>query len=405
MTNIVVALGNVEWEPQLLSAFAHPMMNISIQRRCVDAVDARTAIRTLEVDAVLLSDATLRIDEDAIIDFIACGIRVVAISNDVQKWERLGVDSIVDLEIGDLPAMVRAIGNHIREVAQVVAIEPEPVGKLIAVTGFGGGAGRSSTARELSYVSCFVEEQLTLLVDADTLNPSLAIELNDENISRGLLPLTRLAESNRLSEVEVAALTTSVFEHLWFARGLPTANRWADLRPNALKKLWSYSKKTFEITVVDAGPLHGIEGAELSLDVLPKRSSALLTTLDAATTVILTARADNVGVTRLIRGYLDNEEFLTDKEVIVHLHHTSDFSSQAAQSILRHTGIQLVSYVENSSAYARAIHEHSFASAFDDKVYRAHQLLLAQAVNRDVHNPSIERQQRFLRSISDKEAA
>lgn len=405
MTNIVVALGNVEWEPQLLSAFSHPMMNLSIQRRCVDAVDARSAVRTLEVEAVLLSDATLRIDEDAIQDFFACGVRVIAVSDDAAKWERLGVLDVVPLDTSEFSSMVRAIGSLVRSAAPVIAVETEPSGELIVVTGFGGGSGRSSTARELSYASCVSQEKLTLLVDADTTSPSLAIELDDDNVSRGLLALTRLAESNRLTEIEIAALTTSVFDQLWFARGLPTANRWADLRPSALRKLWSFLRETFEITVVDAGPLHGLEGADYSHDVIPKRSATLLTTLDAATIVVLAARADSVGVTRLIRGYLDNEELLTDKDVIVHLHHASDFSQQAAQTILRHTGIQSVSSVEHSTAYVRAIQQHAFASSFDDKVFNSHKQLLEGALRREVSGHSVERQQRFLRLLSGKKVA
>ncbi len=405
MTNIVVVLGSVEWEPQLLGAFAHPMLNLTIQRRCVDAIDARSAVRTLDVDAVLVSDATLRINEDSIQDFLECGVRVIAISNETQKWQSLGVCDIVALDIAELSTMVNAIRNLLRSVAPVVVMESEPTGNLIAVTGFGGGSGRSATARELSYVSCMAQEKLTLLVDADTSSPSLAIALNDENVSRGLLALTRLAESNRLAEAEVAALTTSVFEQLWFARGLPTANRWSDLRPQALKKLWAHFRETFENTVVDVGPLHGVEGADYSYEVIPKRSAALLTTLDAATTVVLSARADNVGVTRLIRGYLDNEELLTDKEVIVHLHHATDFSSQAAHTILRHTGIQRVTSVEHSNGYVRAIQEHSFASAFDTKVFNSHKQLLDIALRKEEVDQNIDRQQRFLRLLSSKKAA
>lgn len=405
MTNVVVALGNTEWEPQFISALGHPMLNVSIQRRCLDAIDVRSAIRVLEVDAVLLSDETLRVNEDCINDLRACNVQVIAVSNDQQWWNSLGVDNVVALDTENLGASIHQLVGLFRNHAPEVIRQTEPKGNFITVTGFGGGSGRTTVARELAYVSAVASKRSTVLVDADVISPSLAIELDDDNVASGLLPLVRLAESKKLSVEASHNHLTPVLEQLELIRGLPAASRWTDLRAHALEELWLHLGQSYESVIVDAGPVLCDEGAESSMGIVSRRSAAHSTAIEASTHVVLSARADNVGIARLVRGYLDNEEHLASKEISVVLSLGSDVNKQAVQTVRRLTGIHSVSVIKSSPVFSRATREHSFASAFDRQILNDFHSFFCET-QIDLRNESgLTRQRTFLKGIRNSRAA
>ena len=151
MRNIVVALGNTDWESQFVSALSHPMNGLRIQRRCVDGVDVRAAIQLVETDAVLLSDHTTRVDEDLFLELDARGVTVIALTNDPARWEQQGITNIVRVDEHNALAAVPLVNTVMRDGKIEVVDLPEPSGRLIAVAGFGGAAGRSTCTRELGW--------------------------------------------------------------------------------------------------------------------------------------------------------------------------------------------------------------------------------------------------------------
>ena len=405
MTNIVAALGNTDWEPQLISALGHPMLNIAIQRRCLDAVDARSAVRVLDVDAILLSDATLRVSEECLNDLRECNIQIIAISNDQQWWNSMGVDNVVPLDPSNLSAAIQRVAAMLRDQVQEVVKSSEPTGSVIAVTGFGGGSGRTTVARELSYVSAMESQKLTCLIDADVSAPALAIELDDDNASRGILPLVRLAETRKLNEESAREFLTPVFDQLDLIRGLPTAARWTDLRAQAIQELLRYLGHAYESVIVDAGPVLSDQGTESTSGILPRRSAAFEASVNSASHVVLCARADNVGVTRLVRGYLDSEEQFADKDVSVVLTQGTDVSRQSVQTVRRLTGIHAVTVVKASAAFSRATRDHSFASAFDRQVLEQLNNFFCETHNDVLAESGLTRQRVFLKGIRNSRAA
>jgi cellulose biosynthesis protein BcsQ len=405
MTNIVAALGNTDWEPQFISALGHPMLNVTIQRRCLDAIDIRSAVRVLDVDAVLLSDATLRMSEDCINDLRECNIQIVAISNDPEWWNSIGVDSVVSLDPSNLGASIQRLAAVLRDQVPEVVETSQPTGSVIAVTGFGGGSGRTTVARELSYVSAVATQKRTALIDADVIAPALAIELDDDNVASGLLPLVRLAETRKLNEQSSQQFVSAVFERLDFIRGLPAAGRWTDLRAQAIQDLFRYLGQTYESVVIDAGPVHDDLPIDSIDGIFPRRSAALEASINSATHVVLCARADNVGVTRLVRGYLDSEELFLDKDVSVVLTQGSDVSRQSVQTVQRLTGIHGVAVIKSSSVFARATKDHSFGSGFDRHILEQFQNFFRETQIDVLAESGLTRQRAFLKGIRNSRAA
>ena len=405
MTNAVVALGNTEWEPAFISALGHPMLNISVQRRCLDAVDVRSAIRLLDVEAVLLSDATLRVTEDCIDDFRACNIQVIAMSNDPQWWNSIGVDYVIAIDAENVGASIHALALMLRDQQPEVIVHAASHADVVAVTGFGGASGRTTVARELAYVSAITESRLTLLVDADVVCPSLAIELDDDDASRGLLQVVRLAEKRKLDVDSLAPQLTPVFENLSLIRGLPAAGRWSDLRAHALDEMWTFLAEHGESIVIDAGPFLEGESADSAGGIYLRRAAAHASAIDASSHVVLTARADNVGIARLVRGYLDNEEVLNSKDLSVLLTHGNDLSKQAIQSVQRLTGIQSVTVVKSSPAFSKATREHSFASTFDREISETFRAFFCETQKLARAESGLQRQRAFLKGIRRSRAA
>ena len=79
MKNVIAALGLVDWEAQFVSGLGHPMFGLQVQRRCVDGVDIRAAIQVSDCQAVLVSDATPRINQDLIAELADKNIKLIAI--------------------------------------------------------------------------------------------------------------------------------------------------------------------------------------------------------------------------------------------------------------------------------------------------------------------------------------
>lgn len=344
MKNIIVALGNTEWEPQFVSALSHPMNGLRIQRRCVDGVDIRAAIQLVEADAVLLSDHTVRVDEDLFLELDARGISVIALSADATRWEQQGIANIISIDERNALAVVPLVNSLMRDGKIEVIQSHEPEGRLIAVAGFGGAAGRSTCTRELGW-QLAASEQSTLIVDADTYNASLHQELLRDPTHGGLLELCRAQETRKLTSESIGDFTDRLTDKLALASGIPRSSRWMDLRSAALVGVWAAGRSAFDQVVVDVGPVLENDQALLHESHLPKRHNAALTALEVAHITVLCARGDSVGISRLVKGFHEFHELLAHTQVHVVVWGSTSSSSEASKAISRHTGLSSIIHV------------------------------------------------------------
>lgn len=353
MVNVVTALGNVSWEQQFISSLGHPMFGISVPKRCVDGIDLLAAVRTTDVDAVVVSDAVLRVDHNCIADILAEGVRFLAITVEPNEWREVGATDIVLLRDDDISLMVQQVVKVIRDHPDEVNYQHVNSGQLTAVTGFGGASGRSQCA--LGVASELVQVAATCLVDADVYAPSLAQEVGLEEFTGGLLGLTRIAELRKLSDISLHETAATLENGLLFLRGIPAAHRWTDLRLHALKSMWEYLLSRIDYVVADCGPAYDLLDRNSQVTARPTRAIASLTAIDAAHTVIVTANASDVGLSRLVNGYAELLPFVENKEVIVVVHGVSDEKTEREIRILvaRELGVSaLVCFAQNSTEYS-----------------------------------------------------
>jgi len=369
MKNVIVALGLVEWESMFVSGLGHPMFGISVQRRCVDGIDIRAAIQVVECHGVIVSDATPRIDQDLIAELRELDIPLIAITSDCEFWSDQGVTKFAQLDDKNPLQALKIVSELLRGELPPVVEESKVTGIHIAVAGFGGASGRTTTVKELSLQLSQLNMR-TVMIDADTYGPSLDQELGLDVSTNGLLELCRVLEKKSAKGKLFADLVTQLRTGLSVVPGLPRVSRWTDLRISALRELWQESKENFDVIVTDVGAILEVDQSLMHETSLPRRHAASLTALESADVTIICARADSVGVARLVRGYLELHELFAKSSVYVLLWGIMN-EAQARDiknAVTRHTGIESVSCIDLDWELSRkALQQTTFMSALNPR--------------------------------------
>lgn len=369
MNNIIAALGLVDWENQFVSGLGHPMFGLQVQRRCVDGVDIRAAIQVSDCQGVLVSDATPRINQDLIAELGEKNIKLIAITTDVQYWSDLGATHCIELDTSNPLSSIKQVSEFMQGRTHMVQAEAEPEGLLFAVAGFGGACGRTTAVKEIGWQLSRMGAK-TCMVDSDTYGPSLDQELGFEPNQNGLLELCRSIERKPDSIETHFDLLPVASENLSLVAGLPRISRWTDLRVSTLRELWRKSRDTFDVVIADVGAVLEIDHGLMHETSLPRRHSASLTALESAEVTLICARADSVGIARLVRGYLEFHELFANSEVHVLLWGvTSEAQSKDVRAaVSRHTGIESIYETAHDFEITRkALTHNTFVSKLDSK--------------------------------------
>lgn len=176
--------------------------------------------------------------------------------------------------------------------------------KIIAVWGPTGAPGRSTVAAGLA--GAFARRGLeTLLIDADVYGGSQAVTLSLLDESPGLVAASRAADRGALNVPVLADLSVEVEPRLRVLTGIPSPDRWTQLRPGSFEHILGLARDLARVTVVDCG--FGLEDdPELSYDTYaPRRNAVTLAALGASDEIVVVGRDDSVGLTRLEAGLLE----------------------------------------------------------------------------------------------------
>jgi MinD-like ATPase involved in chromosome partitioning or flagellar assembly len=369
MKNLIAALGLVDWEAQFVSGLGHPMFGMQVQRRCVDGVDIRAAIQVSDCQGVLVSDVTPRINQDLIAELAEKQIKLIAITSNVDYWQGLGANHCIELDPKNPLSGIKQVSELMRGESQVVEPTSDPRGVLIAVAGFGGACGRTTAVKEIGWQLSKLGAK-TCMVDADTYGPSLDQELGYEPNQNGLLEVCRSIERRNSSIQTNFDLLPAVSENLSLMSGLPRISRWTDLRVATLRELWRKSRDTFDVVITDVGAVLEIDHSLMHETSLPRRHAASLTALESAQVSIICARADSIGIARLVRGYLEFHELFAKSEVHVVLWGvTSEAQSKDLRAaVSRHTGIESIfETIHDFQVMRDALQQNTFVGKLESK--------------------------------------
>ena len=338
MINALVALGDTDWEAQLVATLGHPRLNMKVARRCVDGIDALANVKVHAIDAVILGDQTLRINEDVVAQLQDLNVQVIALTTTPEHWHKLGVPLTVPVYPRDLFRSAELIADSLAMPTTTQLDASASSGAFICVASFGGGVGRSFITRELGWVIAKAGRP-TVVVEADVYGPSISDELNLPVSVRDFAQTAEqsvVAHSEKFDVQQLGFIT----ENLAIVPGIANYGSGLRLHRVQIERLYKKLRQQLDV-VVDLGPV--FSAAEIDeYDVGQSGSELLLNcALSECTELIFCATASTTSVTRLIRGVIDNQEQLQNKEISVVLNRCRDKKAAAELTRLvhRHAGI------------------------------------------------------------------
>jgi MinD-like ATPase involved in chromosome partitioning or flagellar assembly len=303
MLRVATALTDAILESAVVKAVTTAAGEATVVRRCRDVVELRAVAVTRQIDAAVVDGELRGMDRDVVASLAAVGVRCIAVAdNGRERLLAMGVTDVVDRRLTGLDAALRGSGAPPTVVQPSIAPPAEArSGLIVTVWGPTGAPGRTTIAVELAAVIAGAGRD-TLLVDADTVGPSIALHLGLIDDTSGLAAAVRAASRGRLDPVVLAGLAVTVPAGPRVLVGLPSADRWTELRPASVDALLQCARETVPVTIVDVG--FGVEGGDLDWadPGAPVRYGAARAALAAADVVVCVGRPDPVGMLRLIRG-------------------------------------------------------------------------------------------------------
>ncbi len=336
---VFTAVTGASWEATLVGALDRETHGVTVVRRCVDVSELLAAAATGTGQAALLSAELRRLDGEAVARLTGAGVAVVGLvepgdERAAERLRQLGVGLVLPADsdpgliaealreaVAGVPAPGRDIGDPRAALpglptADVPAERPAGPGRVIAVWGPTGAPGRTTVALGLADEAARLGVA-TLLVDADVYGGVVAQLLGLLDESPGLAGAARLAGAGTLDAPSLVRLAWTVRPDLRVLTGLARADRWPELRPNAVATVLEEARRLAELVVVDCS-FSLEDDEELSFDTAaPRRNGATLAVLDAADTVLCVSGADPVALQRSVRALDELREVLPDVDPVV----------------------------------------------------------------------------------------
>ena len=304
--------------------------DVVLVRRCADLAELLSAGAAGVARVAVVSPDLRGLDRDAVRHLAGHGVRVAGLvplgdEEGERRLRQLGVATV--LGPGDDAAAVSAA---LTALAGSTTSAIHPVGEsggtdgwhgirpdepdtgpgsaaptpVTVVWGPTGAPGRTTLAVTLA--ACLARAGVRiLLVDLDTWGASVAQVLGLVDEAPGAVAAARASEQGTLDVPGLARLAPEVVPGLRVLTGLPSADRWPELRAGAVEDVLRLARGVVEHVVVDVGfALEDDE--ELSYDTAaPRRNATTLTALEAADHLLVVGSADPVGLQRLVRGVQD----------------------------------------------------------------------------------------------------
>jgi Mrp family chromosome partitioning ATPase len=348
------------WEAALVGGLERAGGDVVVVRRCVDLPDLIATAGTGQARAVVVSADLRRLDGEALSQLASADVAVVGLvdpgDDDAERRLRqLGVTEVLpaDAAAADVAeAVARAVAqvdlrssgqaaggsaagpvsradlDHVADPARALPAVPDRArpdaddgrsagaGRLVAVWGPTGAPGRTTVAVTLAAELAALGRS-TLLVDADTYGGSVAQVLGLLDEAPGLAAAARAADHGTLDIEHLARAAPVLLPDLRVLTGIARPQRWPELRPAALARVFALARMLCEWTVVDCG-FSVEQDEELVYDTAtPRRNGATLVSLEQADIVVAVGAADPVGLQRLVRGLVELAELLPGGQPVV----------------------------------------------------------------------------------------
>lgn len=332
------------------------------------APDQLTDTSLVGRDALLLEPTRGMLTPDLVSACDRAGVRLIPIgAADSRLAARFG---LADPLPYDSPASRFVQALSAGEPASATDAGAQRPSRVIAVWGPHGAPGRSTLAIQLA-VELARAGRRTALVDADSVAPSVALQLGLGDESPGLAAACRRAELGSLDVAELSRLSTAVETSggtIDVLSGLNRPSRWPELAGGRLRTTLGVCRSALDETVVDVSAAFDEDDDPLD-PLAPARHAATAATLLEADEVVAVLSADPLGVSRFLRGHAELRHLVGDTPVTVVANRVRpgplgiDSRGQIRRTLDRFAGIQDVAFVpyDQRAADAAALHARAIA--------------------------------------------
>ena len=303
---VATGLADAVRESRVVQAVSTQVPDAVVVRRCRDVVELRAVAHAAQVDVAIVDGALRGLDRDVVENLRSCGVRLIAVSEVDSDLLAMGVSAVVGENLVGLAERLRPTASEPGEASLgpsgAVPGERAATGRLVAVWGPPGAPGRTTVSIELAVALARLSSD-AMLVDLDTIAPSVAQLLGLIDDTSGLAAAARMAARGEIEPQMLAALAVSVPSGPRVLVGLPSPERWTELRPASTAAVLECARSTVPWTVIDVGGV--LEGSDLDwVDPgTPQRFGAARTAMAHADAVVCVGNSDPVGLTRLLREH------------------------------------------------------------------------------------------------------
>ncbi|NBW73059.1 MAG: hypothetical protein EBR26_01425 [Microbacteriaceae bacterium] len=219
----------------------------------------------------------------------------------------------------------------------IVTTQGFPIPAVACFSG-AGSPGRSTIAVNLASEFALAGQRV-LLVDLDTLAPSISLQLGLTDTPAGLSALLRLVEQNRLSRTEFSRLTVRVDlgrNELIFIPGLSSAVRWPEVSMERVSGLLEAVKSQFDLVVFDLSqPVHTRSKLQHPSLAMEDRDALLAGVLEASSKIVFISGSDPIAAKRFIdaKGFLSDTASKAEQFVVVNRFRTAALGPSAKNEL------------------------------------------------------------------------
>ena len=368
---VILAAPGIRTEAGLVAAAASA--GVQVVRRPVDAADL-LAVASMEPSTPVIVGVDLpRMSLDVITRLDPARRSVIGVfdtSHQREKLRAFGVVNLLECQTDPAETVAQIAGLLIPgEEEQSPTDDTSPdtdlwehlvptgQGKLIAVWGPPGAPGRSTVTIELA-AELARKRQRTCIIDADTYAPALAMRLGVLDDVSGLIVACRHADNGSLTTRTLLSATRLIDDRWYLLTGLGRSERWPDLRPAALERLWASCRSTFDTTVIDLGSC--LEASQMPMTGLGmERNAAARGAAVRADGVVVVTRPDALSVTRLLNALPQMHDLVGDTPMRVVITHVErrDRRPTKLRDLLLQAGFDLpvTEIALDTRAYSQAL--------------------------------------------------
>lgn len=257
-----------------------------------------------EAEAVILPATRTALTGELVAACDRAGVRIVTLgTGESRLLSRYGLPEPLPAD-ADAWLIVEAL---LTETPLTTVTAPAPQRRIVAVWGPQGAPGRSTIAVQLA-VEFTRSGRSCALVDADTVAPSLALQLGLSDDAPGIAAACRRAELGGLDAAELSRIATPLETSAGTVEvlgGLNRPSRWPELSAARLRSALRVCRDWVECTVVDVSAAFDAD-EEVTDDLSgPRRHAATSTALIEADLIVAVAAADPLGISRFLRDHAE----------------------------------------------------------------------------------------------------